>query len=52
MDLDRTFTIDYGQFDGILNTKTQWTLRELKDELTKAYCGKIGLEYMHIPDRE
>jgi len=35
-----------------LNTKTQWTLRELRDELKKAYCGKIGLEYMHIPDRD
>ena len=34
MDLDRTFTIDYGQFAGLLNTKTTWTLRELKEELT------------------
>ena len=32
MDLDRTFTIDYGQFAGLLNTKTSWTLRELKEE--------------------
>lgn len=52
LDLDRTFTIDYAHLDGLIATKAKWTLRELRDELRKAYCGKIGLEYMHIPDRD
>jgi len=29
--------------------KKNWTLRELLESLQKAYCGKIGVEYKHIP---
>ena len=28
------------------------TLREVLKRLREAYCGTIGYEYMHIPDRE
>ena len=28
------------------------TLREVLKRLKEAYCGTIGYEYMHIPDRE
>lgn len=28
------------------------TLREVLARLREAYCGTIGFEYMHIPDRE
>ena len=30
--------------------KKKWTIRELINSLEKAYCGSIGVEYMHIQD--
>ena len=48
-DLDRQFYIDVPEWGGMLRMKKNWTLRELLDSLKKAYCGKIGVEYMHIP---
>jgi 2-oxoglutarate dehydrogenase E1 component len=51
-DLDKLFYIDLPQWGGLLAEKKEWTLRELRDKLHAAYCGKIGVEYMHIPDRE
>lgn len=51
-DLDRTFHIDLPVWGGLLARKKNYTLRELRDTLTNAYCGKIGVEYMHIPSRE
>ena len=47
-DLDKTFYIDDQYFGGVLATKKHWTLRELRDAMKKAYCGPIGIEYMHI----
>jgi 2-oxoglutarate dehydrogenase E1 component len=32
--------------------KKDYTLRELRDTLSNAYCQKIGVEYMHIPSRD
>jgi 2-oxoglutarate dehydrogenase E1 component len=43
-DLDRTFDTHY--FVGL----PQATLRELLKALRDTYCGKIGVEYMHIQD--
>ena len=37
---------------GLLSKKQDWTLREIRDTLTNAYCGKFGVEYMHIPNRQ
>ena len=54
-DLDRTFHIQVPSnynWGGLLSAKTDWTLRELREALQKAYCGKIGVEYMHIPNRD
>jgi len=51
-DLDKSFYIDLPLWGGMLAKKKVWTLRELRDSLENAYCGKIGVEYMHIPDRE
>jgi len=45
-DLDRT--IEFGTFRGA----TRGTLNELIERLLKTYCGTLGIEYMHIPDRE
>lgn len=51
-DLDEEFYIDQPAWGGLLANKNKWTLRELNEALHKAYCGKIGVEYMHIPERE
>jgi 2-oxoglutarate dehydrogenase E1 component len=45
-DLDRT--IDFGSFRGA----ARGTLSELIERLLATYCGTLGVEYMHIPDRE
>lgn len=50
-DLDRKFFIDVPDLGGILSKKKEWTLRELNDSLSNAYCGKIGVEFMHMPSR-
>lgn len=51
-DLDREFPIDASLLGGVLATKQNWTLREIRDAMKKAYCGTIGVEYMHIADKE
>ena len=51
-DLDKTFYVHFPQWGGILSQKEHWTLREIRDAMEQAYCGKIGVEYMHIPDRD
>lgn len=51
-DLDRDFYIDAPELAGLLGKKKNWKLRELIDSYKKAYCGKIGVEYMHIADRD
>lgn len=51
-DLDREFYVDAPELAGLLGRKKNWKLKELIDSLKKAYCGKIGVEYMHIQDRE
>jgi len=50
-DLDREFYVDAPELAGLLKRKKTWKLRELVDAYTKSYCGKIGVEFMHIPDR-
>lgn len=51
-DLDREFYIDAPELAGLLRKKKLWKLRELVQAYKNAYCGKIGVEFMHIPDRE
>ena len=51
-DLDRTFYVDVPQLGGILARQKIWTLRELNTQLDKTYCGKMGVEYMHIPNSD
>ncbi|KAI9348329.1 oxoglutarate dehydrogenase, E1 component [Pilaira anomala] len=50
-DLDRTFTIGPGILPAFTKTGATLTLREIIDHLKKIYCGSIGVEYIHIPDR-
>ena len=51
-DLDRQFFVDVPELGGILSKKKDWTLRELISDLEEAYTKKVGVEYMHISDRE
>ena len=45
-DLDRVFITD-----GLANRESA-TLREILDILQHAYCGKVGIEYRHIQNKE
>jgi 2-oxoglutarate dehydrogenase E1 component len=47
-DLDKKFVVDTPYLGAIMSNRKDWTLRELVSALEKAYCGKIGVEYMHI----
>lgn len=51
-DLDRTFHVNAMELGGIFTRKKDWKLRELIGAYENAYCQKIGVEFMHIPDRE
>jgi len=37
---------------GVLASARPQTLKEILDTLQEAYCGSIGVEFMHIPDME
>ena len=50
-DMDRDFYVDVDGMGGILGKQKNWKLRDLVAALQNAYCGKVGVEYMHIPDR-
>jgi len=51
-DLEREFYIDAPELAGLLSKKKNWKLKELILAYKNAYCGKIGVEYMHISDRQ
>jgi 2-oxoglutarate dehydrogenase complex dehydrogenase (E1) component-like enzyme len=51
-DLEREFYIDAPELAGLLSKKKNWKLKELIEAYKNAYCGKIGVEYMHIAERE
>lgn len=52
-DLDREFFIGIWRMQGFLSeNRPVQTLRSILDRLNQTYCGTIGYEYMHIPDRE
>jgi 2-oxoglutarate dehydrogenase E1 component len=51
-DLDRTFIIDLPNMKGLFGERKQWSLREVRNALEKAYCGQVGIEYMHITSPE
>nr|GMC63766.1 2-oxoglutarate dehydrogenase, mitochondrial-like [Ipomoea batatas] len=52
-DLDREFFLGVWMMSGFLSeNRPVQTLRAILTRLEQAYCGNIGYEYMHIPDRE
>ncbi len=48
VDLDNEFAIN--ELPGLSGSKA--TLRAIVDHLKTTYCGTVGVEYMHIQDRE
>ncbi|KAJ1649988.1 2-oxoglutarate dehydrogenase E1 component [Dispira simplex] len=51
-DLDRPFNLGPGMLPGYEKRGTQQlTLREIIANLKTVYCGSLGIEYTHIPDR-
>ena len=52
-DLDRKFFFGFSTMSGLLSDYNPVvTLREILRKLRQAYCGSVGYEYMHIPDRD
>jgi len=51
-DLDREFEIGVGTLSGFLShDRPKATLRTIIQRLKETYCGTIGYQYMHIPER-
>ncbi|KAH9326339.1 hypothetical protein KI387_006517 [Taxus chinensis] len=52
-DLDREFFLGVWKMSGFLSeNRPVQTLRSILNRLEQAYCGSIGYEYMHVPDRD
>jgi len=51
-DLDRKFLVGTDVISGLLGTDKALTLREIIDQLEKTYCGTVGIEFMHIKNRQ
>jgi 2-oxoglutarate dehydrogenase E1 component len=51
-DLDKQFVIKTEGISGILSNPGPLTLRHIIDQLQKAYCSTIGVDYMFIHSRE
>jgi 2-oxoglutarate dehydrogenase complex dehydrogenase (E1) component-like enzyme len=52
-DLDREFFLGTWNQEGFLSeSRPVRTLREILSRLRETYCGSVGYEYMHIPDRD
>lgn len=52
-DFNREFFLGVWRMSGFLShNRPVQTLKDIVAKLEQAYCGTIGYEYMHIPDRE
>lgn len=51
-DMDREIVFENPFGSSISNKKKKWILRELIGAYKEAYCGKIGVQFMHIQDRD
>ncbi|PWN42865.1 putative KGD1-alpha-ketoglutarate dehydrogenase [Ceraceosorus guamensis] len=52
-DLDREMRLGPGLLPNFIkHGKDRMTIREVIDAVKRIYCGSIGVQYVHIPDRE
>ncbi|OZJ01529.1 hypothetical protein BZG36_05487, partial [Bifiguratus adelaidae] len=51
-DLNREFSLGPGVLPGFMGQATKMSLKDILSYLQKVYCGSIGVEYIHIPDRQ
>ncbi|EOD48905.1 putative alpha-ketoglutarate dehydrogenase complex subunit protein [Neofusicoccum parvum UCRNP2] len=51
-DLDCSFPLDGTSLPNFAHGRQSITLREIVSKLEESYCGSVGVEYTHIPDRE
>ena len=52
-DMDKEFLVQmHEDIGGIFSKGGSMTLSKLLEKLKDIYCGRIGWEFMHIPDRE
>eukprot|EP00331_Platyophrya_macrostoma_P030762 CAMPEP_0176456844 /NCGR_PEP_ID=MMETSP0127-20121128/31545_1 /TAXON_ID=938130 /ORGANISM="Platyophrya macrostoma, Strain WH" /LENGTH=1003 /DNA_ID=CAMNT_0017846911 /DNA_START=45 /DNA_END=3056 /DNA_ORIENTATION=+ len=51
-DLNSQILVDIGMFKGSIFKKQFWKVGDLVKELDRIFCGKAGIEYQHIRDRE
>lgn len=47
-DMDREFALSMPYYSSIAQRKQKWVLRDLIAAYREAYCGKIGVQFMHI----
>ena len=47
-DLQKEYYLDATDMGGFLGMKKTWKLQDLINNLEKAYCDKIAVEYSHI----
>ena len=51
-DMEREFAVSSAYNSTIAHKKPRWKLGELIQAYRDAYCGNIGVQFMHIQDRE
>ncbi|KAJ1506947.1 2-oxoglutarate dehydrogenase E1 component [Coelomomyces lativittatus] len=50
-DMDRLFSLGPGMLPGYMSVSPNLPLRTIVQHLKDVYCGTLGIEYLHIPDR-
>lgn len=46
--MEREFSVSMPYNSSIAQRKQKWKLRDLLAAYQEAYCGKIGVQFMHI----
>ena len=51
-DMERELSVSMPYNSTISQRKTRWKLRDLIQAYRDAYCGNIGVQFMHIQERD